>query len=164
MLSQLLLMPGLYFVFTEMDRLLVEAEPAVAVIPVQQSGRRLVHMPELEFLLRVSPHCANGGQPESVSVTIADTRKTLRGDALQADGSIELSINVSADQLAPFALQEFCIGPESEGESILLTSALTAHASLRCAREREPSIVFAVEPLDIRADCIRSAVETEIAD
>jgi hypothetical protein len=164
MLSQLLLMPGLYFVFTEMDRLIVDAEPAIAVIPVQQGGRTLVHLPELEFLLTVSSHCANGGLPESVSVTIADTRRTLRGDALPEDGSIDISVVVAANQLAPFALQEFCIGPESEGESVLLKSALTAHASLRCAREREPSIVFAVEPLDIRADCIRSAAETELAD
>lgn len=161
MLSQLLLMPGLYFVFTEVDRLLIDAEPAVAVISMHEGGRKLVQLPELEFLLKVAPRCGGGGQPESLSVTIADTRTTLSGEALRAGDSIDISLRVSANQLAPVALQEFCVDPESAGESLLLTSALTAQASLRCMREEKQSIVYAAEALDIRADCIESATSTE---
>lgn len=161
MLSQLLLMPGLYFVFTEVDRLLIDAEPAVAVISMHEGGRKLVQLPELEFLLNVAPRCGGGGQPESLSVTIADTRTTLSGEALRAGDSIDISLRVSADQLAPVALQEFCVDPESAGESLLLMSALTAQASLRCMREEKQSIVYAAEALDIRADCIESATSAE---
>jgi hypothetical protein len=163
MLTPFLLLPGLYFVFTDVDKLHVNAEPAVAVLAVQQGGRSLVHLPELEFSLSISPHCAESGVPESVSITIADTRTTVRGEALRTGKNIDVSMRVTANQLAPFALKGFCNDPALEGDSILLGSALTAHASLRCARAGKPSIVFAAEPLDVRVDCIRSDMETEQA-
>jgi len=159
MLIPFILMPGLYPVFTDVDRLDVNAEPAVAVLAVQEGGRNLVHLPELSFELQVSPHCAERGERESLSITIADTRTTVRGDALRAARSIDLSMRVAANQLAPFAMQDFCVDPAREGESILLGAALTAHASLRCARTGGPSIVFAATPLDIRVDCVRPAAE-----
>lgn len=163
MLTPFILLPGLYFVFTDVDRLRMNAEPAVAVLAIQQGGRSLVHLPELEFELSISPYCAESGVRESLSIAIADTRTTLRGEALRTGTSIDVSMRVSAGQLAPFALQGFCIDPALEGESILLGSALTAHASLRCARTGKPSIVFAAEPLDVRVDCIRSDTEAKPA-
>ena len=159
MLTHFILLPGLYFVFVDVDRLRMTAEPAMAVLTVQRSGRNLVHLPELEFALSVSPHCGDSGRRESLSVTIADTRTTLGGEALQGAKTIDVSMRVSASQLAPFALREFCVDPVAEGESIVLRSALTAHASLRCARSEQQSIVFATAPLDIRVDCIATAAE-----
>lgn len=159
MLTHFVLLPGLYLVFVEVDRLRISAEPAVAVLTVQQSGRNLVQLPELEFALSLSPHCAENGQPESLSVTIADTRTAVGGEALQGVTTVDVNMRVSASQLAPFALREFCVDPLVEGESILLTSALTAHASLRCARAEKQSIVFAAEPLDIRVNCLAAAAE-----
>jgi hypothetical protein len=161
MLTHFLLLPGLYFVFTDVDRLRIQAEPAVAVLTIQERGRTLVQLPPLEFRLSISPHCAESGRPESLSITIADTQRTLRGEDLQSGTSLDLAIRVSASQLAPFALQEFCVDPAAEGESLMLTAALAAQVSLRCARAEKQSIVFAAEPLDIRVDCIRSAAEAE---
>lgn len=163
MLTHFLLLPGLYFVFADVDRLRIHAEPAAAVLTMQQGGRTLVKLPPLEFRLSISPYCAKGGRPESLSITIADTQRTLRGEDLQSEMSIDLSIRVPASQLAPFALREFCVDPAAEGESLMLTAALAAQVSLRCTRAEEQSIVFAAEPLDIRVDCIRSTAEAEPA-
>ena len=163
MLTKLLLLPGFYFVFTDIDRLRVHAEPAVAVLAMQQGGRTLVNLPPLEFRLSISPHCAEGGRPESLSITIADTQKTLSGEDLPSKTPIDVSMRVSASQLAPFALREFCVDPAAEGQSLLLTAALAAQVSLRCTRGEQQSIVFAAEPLDIRVDCIRSAAGAEPA-
>jgi hypothetical protein len=161
MLAQLILLPGLYFVFSDIDRLRVDAEPAAAVLALQLDGRKLVHLPELEFELTVSLHCAEHGESETLSITIADTRTTLSGEALRAGNSIDVFMRVPANQLAPFALQGFCTDPALEGESMLLGSVLTAQASLRCARTGKASIVFAAEPLDVRLDCLRSARQAE---
>lgn len=161
MLTYFILLPGLYFVFAEVDRLSVDAQPAVAELTMQQGGRTLVNLPQLEFRLSIAPHCAAGGNPESLSVTIADTQKSLRGEDLQSTTSIDVSMLVSASQLAPFALREFCVDPASVGESLLLTAALAAQVSLRCIRAETQSVVFAAEPLDIRVDCIGSAAEAE---
>lgn len=163
MLSHILVLPALYFVFAEKDVLGVVAEPAIAVIEIQEGGRKLVQLPELEFLLSVSTRCAARGRPESVSITIADTRKTLRGEDLEAATSVDVPVRVAARQLAPFALQGFCVDPAAEGDSIMLTSALTAQASLRCARGEQQSIVFAAAPLDIWVVCMGSAAVAEPA-
>ena len=163
MLSHILVLPALYFVFTEVDRLSVEAAPAVAVVALHEGGRKLVQLPELEFVLSVSTRCAANGLPESLSITIADTRESLRGDALQAATTVDVPVRVSANQLAPFALQEFCTDPASEGDSITLSSALTAQASLRCARDEQQTIVFAAEPLDVLVYCMRSESAAEPA-
>ena len=157
MLTYSFLLPGLYFVFADIDMLQVDAEPAVAILAVQQGGRSLVHLPDIEFRLGIAAYCANGGQPESLSVTVADTQRTLRAEDLQDTGTIDISMRVPARQIAPLALQEFCVDPASEGNSVLVTSALAVQVSLRCSRGNDQSIVFAAEPLDIRVDCIRSA-------
>ena len=157
MLTHLLLLPSLYFVFAEVDRLDVRAEPAAAVLAVQPGGRNFVSLPELEFALSITTHCASGGAPESLSVTIADTRRTLRAEEMAGAETHEVKMRVTADQLAPFALREFCVDALFEGETLLLASAMTAHVSLRCRRDEEQSIVFAAEPLDIRVDCVRPA-------
>jgi len=163
MLTPFILLPGLYLVFTDADLLRLNAEPAVAVLAIQPGGRNLVQLPELEFKLSVTPHCGESGNRESLSITIADTRTTLRGEALQAGKSFDVSMRVSAGQLAPFALQDFCTDPAFEGESILLGSALTAQASLRCARTGKSSVVFAAEPLDVRLVCLGAAAAAEPA-
>lgn len=158
MLTHLILLPGLYFVFADIDRVRVHAEPAVAVLPLQQGGRNLVRLPDVEFRLGISTYCANGGRPESLSITIADTQRTLRGEELQATRTVDISVRVPAGQIAPLALREFCIDPVFEGDSVLITSALAAQVSLRCSRADDQSIVFAAEPLDIRVDCVRNAI------
>jgi hypothetical protein len=158
MLTHFLLLPGFYFVFTEVDTLSVFAEPAVAVLGLQEAGDDLVHLPDIEFGLSLSPDCAGSGRPESLSVTVADTRTTLDGDELQASETVDLVVRVSAGQLAPLALAGFCVDPESKGESVLIASAFAAQASLRCSRDENQSIVFAAAPLDIRIDCIPSAI------
>ena len=157
MLSHLVLLPGLYFVFTEIDRLSVRSEPAVAVLSLQQGGRSLVRLPDIEVRLGVSTHCANGALPDSLSITVADTRRTLRAEELQASKSVAVAMRVPASQIAPLALQGFCTDPASEGASMLINAALAVQASLRCARADSQSIVFAAEALDVRVDCIRSA-------
>jgi hypothetical protein len=158
MLTDLLLLPGLYFVFAEADRLHMNAEPAVTVLALQRAESKLVQLPaDVEFRLSVTSNCAGGGRPESLSVTIADTVMTVGGEELQATDTLELVVRVPASQLAPLALGAFCVDPASEGASILAVAALTAQASLRCSRGEDQSIVYAAKPLDIRVYCIPAA-------
>ena len=160
MLTQFILLPGLYFVFVDVDRLSINTEPAVAVLSLQHGGRNLVRLPDIEFRLGISMHCANNGQRESLSITIADTRKTLRTEVLGTGEPIELVMGIPAGQIAPLALQGFCVDAAAEGESVFIASALALQASLRCSQGEEQSIVYAAEPLDIRVDCIHSAGAT----
>lgn len=157
MLTYLMLLPGLYIVFADVDRLKVHAEPAVAALAVQQAGRNLVRLPDIGFRVGITTHCANNGQPESLSITIADTHRTLGAAELQAADTIDVDMLVPASQIAPLALQAFCVDTAAEGESVLIASALAVQASLRCSRGDDQTMVFAAEPLDIRLDCVLSA-------
>ena len=153
MLTHIFLAPVLYFIVADLDRLHVEADPAVASITQLGDGRQLVRLPELVFPLRISGHCGRGGQVQSISVSVADTRKTIRGDELVDRGPLSTSIKVSPRQIAPLAVQGFCDVDGAQGQSLLLPTALTAQVSMRCARNDEQSILFDARPLDVRLIC-----------
>jgi hypothetical protein len=147
------LLPVYYFVIADIDRLSVHAEPAVATIARQAVGRRLIQLPELRFDLLIRTRCARGGLPESVSISVADTKKTISGEELLSAPSLETSVLVSSRQLAPIALQEFCVADDSAQQSLVVPTALTAHASLRCARGEERTIVYDAKALDVLINC-----------
>jgi hypothetical protein len=80
MLTQIILLPVLYFIVADVDRLLVHAEPAVASISPQPGGRKFIRLPDLEFPLHINAYCGAGRTPESISVSIADSNKTISGE------------------------------------------------------------------------------------
>ena len=153
MMMQIFLAPVLYFIVADLDRLTVEADPAVAAIPRLLDGRQLIRLPELVFPLRIDAHCGRGGEVQTVSISVADTRKTIAGDELSTRGPLHTSVTVSPRQIAPLALQQFCDADAAKGQTLLLATALTAQVSLRCTRDDEQSILFDARPLDIRLVC-----------
>lgn len=161
MSTQLFLLPALYFVAADADRLAVRADPAPAAIPAQANGRRLLQLPDLEFRLRITTRCTAGRRAESLSISIADTRKTLSGDSLPPATEIETSMRIEARQLAPLALRSFCVAGGDSGRTLLVPAALTAQASLRCADDDTESIVYASESLDVSIRCEPEPESTE---
>ena len=153
MLTHIFLAPVLYFIVADLDRLAVEADPAVASVARLGDGRQLVRLPELVFPLRISAHCGRGGELRSISVSVADTRKTISGEELSTREPLRTSVTVSPRQIAPLALQGFCDADGAAGQSMLLATALTAQVSMRCERNDEQSILFDARPLDVRLIC-----------
>lgn len=158
MLTQIFLLPIFYFVVTDVDRLLVHAEPAVASIGLQPGGRRLIRLPELEFALHISAYCGAGRTPESISVSIADSTRTISGEDLRGEDmpdsvSLDTSVRIAARQIAPLPIQGFCIAENEAPQSLLVTTALTAQFSLRCVKDDERTIVFRARTLDVVLNC-----------
>ena len=147
------LWPVFYLVPSDVDRLYVESDPAVVSVARQQDGRQLIRLPELEFQLRIDAHCARGAAIQSLSISVADTRQTIAGEKFPANDVVATTVSVSPRQIAPIAVEEFCVADAQRGESRLLQTALTAQISLRCARNETQSVVFAAEPLDVRLLC-----------
>ena len=159
MTTQLFLLPALYFLTTDADRIVLRAEPAPASVAVQAEGRRLLQLPDLEYRLSIEKHCGGGRRAESVSLTVADTRQTLRGELLPSDPEIETSLRIAAAQLAPLAVNSFCVAVGDAGSTLLVPSVLTVQASLRCTGEESESIVYASEPLDVAIRCEPDTVQ-----
>ena len=150
----LFLFPVLYLAATDSDRLEITSEPAVASVAPVENGRRLIRLPGLEFPMRIAAHCGNGGEMRSVSVSIADTRRNFTPDDYVDEELLETIFKVSSRQLAPVAVQSFCIAGEPPSAPLLLERTLTAQVSLRCAREEKSSVVFESEALDVRLECL----------
>lgn len=165
MLTQIILLPVYYFIVADIDRLLVHAEPAVASIRPHSGKRKLIRLPELEFPLHISAHCGAGRAPESISVSIADSNKTLSGEDLGAEDlavsvSLDTSVRIASRQIAPLAIHEYCITGNETQQPLLVTTALTAQVSLRCVKEDERTIIFRAQALDVVLNCETGTTST----
>jgi hypothetical protein len=122
-------------------------------------------LPELEFPLHISAHCGAGRAPESISVSIADSNKTLSGEDLGAEDlavsvSLDTSVRIASRQIAPLAIHEYCITGNETQQPLLVTTALTAQVSLRCVKEDERTIIFRAQALDVVLNCETGTTST----
>jgi hypothetical protein len=134
-------------------RLTVDVPPAVASIQPLAEGRRLVRLPALEYEFVIQASCGPGQTVKSVSISVADTRKTLTGADLLEGATVNTAFRLPARQLSPVAVDEFCPATVVTGSSLLLQDTVTAHVSLRCTGEDGDSITYSSQPLDVTLIC-----------
>ena len=96
MLIDVFLLPAFYFVPADVDRLIVRTDPAVVSVTPVADKRELLELPDLEFQVRVVARCGSGRTPDSISISIADTRVSFGRDSLSEDAVLETSIGVTA--------------------------------------------------------------------
>ncbi len=137
-------------------RLLIQAQAAIVEIDPLPAGRRLILLPTLEFVLTIEPQCAASASTKSISVSVADTRKTFRATDFAEQSSIAMTLKIPRRQVGPLAIERFCQQGESADSTpqiLLVRDALTAHFALRCADGDKQSIVYATLPLDVSLLC-----------
>lgn len=134
----------------------VQASPARVEVEPGPAGLRHIELPDLVFSLSIRPDCA-GGEPESISISVADTSETLRAEDLAASSIIEAKLSLPAQQTAPLSVDRFCAASESAQTPPpavrTVRDVFTAHLSLRCARDGIPSIVYLTVPLSLELAC-----------
>jgi hypothetical protein len=133
-------------------RLGVDADPALATVKPLAEGRRLIRLPSLEFELNIDAECGPDSVPKSVSISVADTRKTLNSDELRDINGGAVLFAIPARQVSPVAVDGFC-PQDGNGTQLLVRDAVTAHLSLRCTNEEEESITYASQGLAVMLDC-----------
>lgn len=144
------------------DDIVVAAQETTAVVTPREAHLKLVNLPALEFGLRAAFKCK--GQPVSVTLSVADTHTTLRGEDLASQRSVEVVLSVPPRQLALAASSRFCVADAPETDDELLVSGLaTAHASLRCSSDTGDTALFASAPLQVRLICARQPDEDQSA-
>ena len=130
--------------------------PAQVTIDRRPAGRRLITLPGIEFTLRIQPDCAPGLILDSLSISIADTRRTFHGTDFTAQSFIETTLHIPRRQVGPLAIDEFCTNDTSADDSRLtahVADAYTASVSMRCASDTSQSVVYDTLPLDITLQC-----------
>ena len=155
-------------------RLELAAEPPVVqVVPVSAAapGRQFIQLPTLEYRFAVHAACGAERTPRSLSVSIADSRVTLSGTALQDRPADELVLTVPARQLAPVAVDDFCIaGDDSPAvggtaglqpatsdpqppRRLTVPAVVSVQASLVCGGESGADIRYVTQPLAVTLAC-----------
>lgn len=136
-------------------KLEVGAVPAVAQVKPLPKGRRSIRLPALEFALSMKADCAIDGEVQSVSISIADTRRSFSDGKLANISDEAIIFSISARQLSPVAVEGFCL-LDDDHESVqehLIQDAVTLHSSLRCADGDVESITYASHALDVMLQC-----------
>lgn len=148
-------------------RLELAVEPPVIVVPATAPGRRFIDLPALEYRFEVQAACTGSRTPRALSINVADSRVALSGAALGERAGAELILNVPARQLAPIAVDDFCVaareGTAAGDEAVSATFApsrlltvpdvVSAQASLVCGDEQGSDISYVTKPLAVTLAC-----------
>jgi hypothetical protein len=140
--------------------IVIAAQETEATVAPRLESLRLVNLPALTFHLRAAIRCK--GDPVSVTLSIADTYRTLHKDEIEERRAAEAALTVPARQVALAATSSFCVKDNTATSDELLVPGLTtAQASLLCANEAGTSVHYASVPLQIRLVCDRSSEMTQ---
>ena len=122
-------------------------------IETRRPGRNFISLPDLEYRFVISARCATNMTPTSLLLSVADARRSLLASEIPADGELEIELGIPAGQLAPIALERFCVTaagdadetgeseqPESDtGRSMHIPAVVSASASLLCGSAESAS-------------------------
>ena len=141
--------------------------PSVVLAP--RTYGRFIRLPSLEIEFKVRPSCPRGSQPQSVTLSVADTRKSIGVENLTARQISTITLQVPGKQIAPIAAADFCrISDDDrsvfEGRELTFADALTAHASLRCSADSDDSITYVSHALNVNIRCEEDDTEALQAD
>ncbi len=143
---------------------IVPTTPRVDISP-RAPGRNYVRLPTLEYSFQIKANCATMFHPQSVSISVADSRSSVSQDQLTEDATeFQLMLSVPAKQLAPLVVEDFCVTPPNpdrpEGK-ITVRSALSAQAAFLCVHDDRQEMVYRSVPLDITLVCVPDEDELE---
>jgi len=143
------------------DTLSVMADAPVIPLSPRSPGRNFVQLPALEYNFEIQTRCAGSRLPGSLSLNVADTRKWLAADDIVIDGPTTLRLRIPASQIAPLAVQDFCVAPGDEDGAdggdppaqITISAALSAQASLLCESDEDKVMTYVSRTLDVSLLC-----------
>jgi hypothetical protein len=143
------------------DSLSIGADAPVVPLSPRAPGRHTLRLPALEFRFAIQVRCAADRSPESLSLSVADTRKSFAADEIVANGSTEFKLRIPAGQIAPLVIEGFCVARDDGShernsdsrDRLTIPAALSAQASLLCASDGERAMTYVSRPLDVALVC-----------
>ena len=152
--------------------LILSADTPTALVKPRSATRAPLVLPDLEYNFRIQANCHGDLEAASMSLAVADTRRTFDNSQIRSGELDAVSLRIPASQLAPVLLANFCVAPtESDpaaaghGRQLPLTipSALSAQASLLCIAEGRQLMRYASATLDVQLVCEYDDVEPDPA-
>jgi len=151
-----IVLSGSTFAVDDGARLGIKASVVDFKISSRANDRYAIKLPNLTFSLQVVTNCAGEQQPQSVLLSIADTRKRISREQLES-GDTTVSITLPERQTAPLSIKDFCVlgdnSSESSNSGKTIAGAFSVQGALICADEASEQTVYASSPLDITVYC-----------
>lgn len=143
------------------DTLSIAADAPLVPLAPRDPGRNLLRLPALEYAFEIQSHCTDGRSPESLSLNVADTRKSLAAEQIINDGPTVIALRIPASQIAPIVIEDFCVlRPAENGDTtgqtpsqLTIPAALSAQASLLCAGDEDKAMTYVSRSLDVSLMC-----------
>lgn len=139
------------------------ATPKVAIAP-QAAGRQFLPLPDLEYHFLLEARCEQGWAPQSMTLSIADSRRVLQANLLDEHGFTETRLAIPAAQLAPLPVSDFCVAGETPAQGtpeLKFPAALSLHAALICSNVDAEKISYVSRPLGLTLHCAQPAAIDE---
>ncbi|MDG2377127.1 MAG: hypothetical protein P8M18_12345 [Woeseiaceae bacterium] len=124
-------------------------------VSARPAGRNFMRLPSLRYEFVVESHCPEGLSPETLSLSIADTRVTRNQEDI-AYAATSLSVDVPASQIGPVAVEQFCTVESIDqkgSQSLRLSSVLSAQSSLLCVGDAGNDMTYTSASLDVVLQC-----------
>jgi hypothetical protein len=139
----------------EPGTLSVDADTPVVEIGKRSAGRNFMRLPSLDFRFEMEAYCSADLVPMAMSLSIADTRKSLTAEDISAESITSVTLRIPAPQIGPVAVDDFCIETDESNEkaSLTLSSVLSAQASLLCGNDADSWMIYASKSLDVTLLC-----------
>lgn len=131
----------------------LEAGEAVTEISPRDPERKETRIPDLNLAITIRYHCPTATSAESVTVSVADTNQRFADEDIARLSSIDASVTLPADQIAPIPDNNFCIDGLPSAAALQLPGIATARATLRCRSASGTSVHYASAALPLRLIC-----------
>jgi hypothetical protein len=136
--------------------------PTVEVKPRNRERAPLV-LPDLEFQIQIDAVCADSTTPASLSLGVADTRRSFSSAQILAGEFQTVRLQVPAKQIAPVVIKDFCVSDAEFDNSsdpaglqlpVTIPAALSAQASFLCVGDNAYAMHYSSTALAVILHCV----------
>jgi hypothetical protein len=144
-------------VIADETTLIVSSSTPEINIATRSSDRYSIRLPGLQYDFQLELVCATGYEPDSVLLSVADTKKRIALGEGKANSDDGISMKIPASQIAPLSVEGFCLASENDDRrepgQVTVRGVLSAQASLLCSGEDGQQLMFASQSLDVTLRC-----------
>lgn len=133
----------------------VDADAPVVEINARTAGRNFMRLPSLNYRFDLATKCPIDLEPKSISLSVADTRKSLAEADFTGNQAISVPMTIPASQIGPVAVDGFCVADAGD-ETLRIPAVLSVQASLLCANDEKSQMIYASTSLDVTLSCKRN--------
>lgn len=137
---------------TELEIFEVSADTPVVYVDKRSAGRDFMRLPSLDYWLELDANCPANLEARTISLSVADTRKSLAANVTVGEEKISVPIRIPAAQIGPIAVDGFCVAADAP-ETLRIPAVLSVQASLLCANEDTSRMIYTSKSLDVTLSC-----------